>query len=101
MIVFRIALAVFGFLLTAVGVVVMIAPTPFGFIVVILGLLIIANVAPGFVRWLRRRWRWLDRRLDALQQKGPPWLARILRRSDPEEDETEDTNAKDAADAPH
>ncbi|MEL6258392.1 MAG: hypothetical protein AAFQ67_04990 [Pseudomonadota bacterium] len=67
----------------AVGIVIMIAPTPFGFIIVGFGLFLLAWAAPGAMRWLRRRWAWLDARLDSLQNKGPQWLSRLLKASDP------------------
>ncbi len=97
MILFRLALALFAFALIVVGALVMVAPTPFGFVIVILGFLLLATVAPAFVRWLRKRWRWLDRRLDKLQKNGPKWLADIFRRSDPSatQDEKNETDQEE------
>ncbi len=90
MILFRIAVAAFAIVLMMFGFVVMIAPTPFGFILVILGFLLLATAAPSLVRSMRKRWRWLDRRLDALTEKAPRWLARRLKESDPPEGDDDD-----------
>ena len=87
MIVFRVALAIFALILIFIGAVAMIAPTPFGFVFVGLGFLILASAAPSLVRWLRRRWRWLDRQLDRLQKHGPRWVFHHLRHSDPQKNE--------------
>ena len=89
MILFRILVAAFAIVLIFVGVIVSITPAPFGFILVILGFLLLASAAPGVVRWLRVRWRWLDRQLDKLEERGPRWLAKIFSRTDPDEDEEE------------
>lgn len=89
MILFRFALAAFAIVLIFIGLLAMIAPTPFGFVLVILGFLLLASAAPGLVRWLRVRWRWLDRRLDKLEKRGPRWLSRIFRRTDPDNEESE------------
>lgn len=90
MIVFRIAVAAFAIIMMIFGVAMMIAPTPFGFVLVILGFLLLATAAPAIVRALRKRWRWLDRRLDALTEKAPRWLAKRLKESDPPEDEDDE-----------
>lgn len=90
MIVFRIFVAAFAIVMMFFGVIVMIAPTPFGFVLVILGFLLLAAAAPALIRAIRKRWRWLDRRLDALTERAPRWLAKRLKESDPPDDEDED-----------
>ncbi len=97
MIIFRIALTVFALALIFFGVIMMIAPTPFGFVFLILGFLLLATVAPSFIRGLRRRWRWFDRRLQALEKRSPRWIAKILRRTAPRREE--DDPHKDRASA--
>ena len=88
---FRIALTVFAVAMIVFGFITMISPIPFGFIFILLGFFILTVVAPAFVRWFRRRWRWLDRRMDALEKRLPKWAAKHLRRSDPDP-EDEDTD---------
>jgi hypothetical protein len=95
LIVFRFLLGIFAFALIFLGVIAMVAPTPFGFVFVLLGFLILATVAPGFIRWMRKRWRWLDRRLDKLEEHAPRWLRKILKRSNPPDDEDTE-NGKDS-----
>lgn len=97
MILFRFALAVFAIFLIFIGLLVMIAPTPFGFILIILGFLLLASAAPGLVRWLRMRWRWLDQQLDKLEERGPGWLAEIFRRTDPDEEGEEKEKRSESA----
>ena len=92
MILFRFALAAFAIILIFVGAIVTIAPTPFGFILIVLGFLLLASAAPGVVRWLRVRWRWLDRRLDKLEERAPRWLAKIFQRTNPDDEEEEEAS---------
>ena len=96
MILFRFVLAGFAVILIFVGAIVTIAPTPFGFILVILGFLLLASAAPGVVRWLRGRWRWLDRRLDKLEERAPRWLAKIFQRTDPGDNEEEEASKQNS-----
>lgn len=97
--IFRLAIAIFAVILIVFGLAVMIAPTPFGFILVILGILLFATAAPELFRKLRKRWKWLDRRLDAFQRRAPRWLAKRLKLSDPEtdEDDEQDENNNNGA----
>lgn len=71
----------FAIILIVIGLIAMAAPTPFGFVFVALGFALLTAVAPDFVRWLRRRWRWLDRILQQLEKVLPDWLAKHLRKS--------------------
>jgi len=89
MIIFRVALTILAFAMIGFGIVVTVAPTPFGFILVVLGFLLLASVAPAFVRGLRKHWGWLDRRLTDLQKRSPGWIAKILRRTVPDENKEE------------
>lgn len=86
---FRFALTIFAIALIVFGVIMTISPIPFGFVFVVLGFLLLAAVAPAFLRWFRKRWRWLDRKLDRLQETLPGWLARHLRKSDIDHDDEE------------
>ncbi|MEL6324480.1 MAG: hypothetical protein AAFQ84_09665 [Pseudomonadota bacterium] len=79
----RFLAACLSLVLILAGLVAMLAPTPFGFVIVGLGLVLLGWSAPGAVRWIRRRWLWLDRQCDRLQASGPGWLARLLALSDP------------------
>lgn len=81
----RILTILFAIFLIVFGIIWTISPIPFGFIFIILGILLLAAVAPGFLRWFRKYWRWLDAVLDRLQNFLPRWLAAPLRRSDPHE----------------
>ena len=85
MILFRIAVAALALIMMAFGLIAMIAPTPFGFVLVLLGFLLLASASPNIVRWLRKRWRRLDRGLDVVQDRGPDWIAKPLKRSSPNE----------------
>ena len=90
MILFRIALTALAFAMIFFGVIIMIAPTPFGFILVILGFLLLASVAPAFVRGVRKHWRWFDRRMTGLEKRSPAWIAKILRKTKPDADKRGD-----------
>jgi uncharacterized membrane protein YbaN (DUF454 family) len=82
----RILLVLLALALIVVGVIWTISPIPFGFVLIIVGLLVLASQAPRFVRWLRRRWKWFDRVLNALQRWLPRFLTRPLRESSPDKD---------------
>ena len=91
---FKFLVVVFAFILIAVGMVTAITPIPFGLPLVFIGFLLLATVSPATLRYIRRRWRWLDQRLKWLQKKLPRWMTRSLRRSDPDnEDESEPDGA--------
>ena len=79
----RIAIAVLALVLILFGVIAMIAPTPFGFVLVFAGLFMLAFAAPGFVRFLRRRWRWFDRLVAGLARRAPRWLRKALEKTAP------------------
>ncbi len=90
MMVFRIAVSLFALLLIGFGLVLTISPIPFGFVLVVIGFLLFATVAPAEVRWLRKRWRWFDRAMHALEKRLPEWIARRLRVSDYDHSEDEE-----------
>lgn len=92
MILFRLSLAILALAMVFFGVIVMIAPTPFGFVFVILGFLLLASVAPAFVRGMRKYWRWFDRKLSNLEKRSPRWIAKILHKTAPD---AEERDAKD------
>ncbi|MEM9495918.1 MAG: hypothetical protein AAGA09_07930 [Pseudomonadota bacterium] len=75
----RAIVAIFAILMILIGVILAPSPIPFGIILVALGFFLLAAVAPGFVRWLRRRWRWLDRLLLKLEDIMPRWITRHWR----------------------
>ncbi|MBT8471025.1 MAG: hypothetical protein HKN14_08005 [Marinicaulis sp.] len=86
---FKFMVAAFAVLLIIIGVIVAPSPVPFGIVFIILGFFLLTAAAPDFVRWIRRRWRWLDRKLDRLEEIIPNWLARQIRRTAPEDDNDE------------
>lgn len=96
MIIFRALVTVFAVMLILVGFIITPTPLPIGLLFIALGFLLLATVAPEAVRWIRRRWPWLERQLDKAQEKAPEPIAKILRRSDPphddEEEEDDDNN---------
>ncbi len=94
MIVFRFAVSLFAILLILFGLVWTISPIPFGFVFLILGFLLLLSAAPGEIRWLRRRWRWFDRAMHGLEKRMPEWIAKRLRATDHDHDETEPPAAK-------
>ncbi len=106
----RVLIGVVAVLLIAVGILLTPTPVPIGIVLVIAGLILLSVIVPPIrpaLRWLRRRWRWLDRQLDAAQQKLPRVIADPLRKSDPHDDEAEDPDddveesaAEDVEDAP-
>ncbi|MBB5520071.1 hypothetical protein [Amphiplicatus metriothermophilus] len=100
---FKFAIAVFAVLLIVFGMIWMWSPIPFGFVFIIIGFLLLAAVAPAFIRFLRRRFGWFERFLHWLERRLPGWLARLLRRTDvdhEEEDEDEGAPRRRRASAP-
>ena len=75
---FKFLVTIFAIFLIIVGLVVTPTPVPFGIIFVIIGLFLLAAVSPDIMRWLRRRWRWLDRQLKKLQYSELPKQNRIV-----------------------
>lgn len=96
---FRILLTIFALFLIAGGIVLSISPIPFGFVFILLGFFLLVCVAPAFVRFFRRRWRWLDRRMHWLERKLPGFLAKPLRASDYEHEDEDDEEKKRRAKA--
>ncbi|MEM8771760.1 MAG: hypothetical protein AAGD92_08935 [Pseudomonadota bacterium] len=86
----RVIIAVAGLVLILVGAATAVTPIPFGLPLAAVGFLLFASAMPGILRRLRRRWRWLDKRLVWLQSRLPDWLSRTLRRSDPHQEELEE-----------
>ena len=87
---FKFLVAAFGVLLIVIGIIVAPSPIPFGIIFILLGFFLLTAAAPDFVRWVRRHWRWMDRKLLGLEKRLPKWLARQLRRSAPKNDKEEE-----------
>ena len=88
---FKVILTIFALILILVGLVTAITPIPFGLPLVLIGFLMLATISPATLRFIRRRWGWLDRRLRWLQKKLPKSMTRSLKRSDPyPEDEEEE-----------
>ena len=87
---FKFLVTVFAIILIVAGVILAPTPAPFGIVFILIGFFLLAAVSPDLMRWLRRRWRWLDRQLIKLERKLPRWLARQLRKSDiPADEESE------------
>lgn len=92
-IVFKFLVTIFAILLIFAGIVLTPTPAPFGIIFILIGFFLLAAVSPDLMRWLRRRWRWLDRQLIKLERKLPRWLARQLRKSKIDKDDKEQARA--------
>ncbi len=88
--VFKFFVAAIAVLMIVIGIIVAPSPIPFGIIFILLGFFLLAAVAPDLVRWLRRRWRWLDRVLRRLESALPRWMTRELRNTHPQDEEEED-----------
>ena len=97
---FKFAVAVFAILLIAFGLIWMWSPIPFGFVFIVIGFLLLAAVAPAFIRFLRRRFGWFERFLHWLERRLPGWLARLLRRTDVDHEEENKKSARRRRDAP-
>lgn len=99
--IFRSLVAVFGVILILIGIPLTPSPIPFGLLIIALGLALLIWAAPGAVRGVRRRWRWFDRQMDRLENVLPPYFARLIRRSDVDQDDDEDDEQEedDADDA--
>lgn len=93
MIIFRLAVSLFAILLILFGLVWTISPIPFGIVFVILGFMLLLSAAPGEIRWLRKRWRWLDRVMHGLEKRLPKWIAKRLRETDYEHEEEAESAA--------
>ncbi len=87
MIIIRFLLTVLALILIFFGIIAMISPIPFGIIMIAIGMVLLAMVAPGLVRSVRQRWRWLDRMLDDTTPRLPKWLARHLKETNPPDDD--------------
>lgn len=95
MIVFRIAVGVLAVFMILFGLAISVTPVPFGIVLVLLGFFLFASVAPAYVRAIRKRWRWLDRRLDDFEKTAPDWLAKPFKNTDPEDEEADDKDSED------
>lgn len=88
--IFKALVTMFAMLMILIGIIVAPSPIPFGFVFIILGFLLLVAVAPDIVRWLRRHWRWFDRRMAKLEKKLPKWLAKQFRKTRTRREEDED-----------
>lgn len=86
---FRLAISFFALCMIFFGVITAISPIPIGLPLVIIGFALLATASPNSLKWWRRRWGWLDRRLVWMQEHLPRRTARALRRSDPNVPEEE------------
>ena len=87
--VIRLGAALIAIVLIVVGVLTSISPVPLGFVLVLVGIVVLALADPHarpMLRWLRRRWPWLDRRLRGAQKKAPTAIAEPLEETDPTHD---------------
>ncbi len=80
--IFKGLVAMFAIVMIVIGIIVAPSPLPFGLIFIAIGFFLLAAVAPDLVRWLRRRWKWLDRQVKRLEKILPDWLAKHLRKSE-------------------
>lgn len=94
--VFKIALALFAVLLIAAGLLLSVSPAPFGFVLALIGFFLLAAVAPSFIRWIRRRWRWFDRQMHKIEKRLPKWLAKPLRDTNYDREEEADEDEAEA-----
>ncbi len=94
--IFRILVSIFATVLILVGIILTPSPAPFGIIFVAVGLLLLTASAPAFVRWMRQRWSWLDRRFENLESILPEWIARQIRKSDPDEPSQNDPSKEES-----
>ncbi len=95
MTIFRFIVAAFAIVLILIGMVTAITPVPLGLPLIFVGFLLLATISPATLRFIRRRWGWLDRRLKWLQRKLPRWMTRSLRKSDPHPDKDEEEKEED------
>ncbi|MEO0399128.1 MAG: hypothetical protein AAF224_06840 [Pseudomonadota bacterium] len=89
---FRFAIAVFAILMILAGSVLLLSPIPFGIILITLGFLLLVTAAPSAVRWVRKHWKWFDRRMDNLERRLPEFIAKRLRASDYDHGEDNETD---------
>lgn len=81
---------VLGWLLLIGGILVVPLPLPIGLLMFLGGLSILvveSKAVRHFVRYLRRKNRWLDKRLSQFTDKAPESLQAVLRQTDPELEE--------------
>lgn len=74
-----------GFILLFIGIIGVLTPIPFGLFFLILALLFLIPTTPSVVngvRYLRRRYPWFDRRMDAVTCRLPYPYRRVLRRTE-------------------
>ena len=90
--IYKTLVAIFAVLLILVGIVLTPTPIPIGIVLIGLGFMLLVNVSPGGIRWLRRRWRWFDKRLHDLERLLPESMAKSIRRSDYEHEDEKDTD---------
>jgi|GEM_PF-4499061 len=86
MFLYHFLVGVFAVVLIIIGAITAVMPIPFGIIFMIIGFILLGVVAPPVrpaLRNARRRWGWLDDRLDEAQEKLPESIASPLRESDP------------------
>ena len=86
MFLYHLLVGVFAVVLIIVGAITAITPVPFGIIFMIIGFILLGSVWSPMrpaLRNVRRRWGWLDDRLDEAQEKLPDSIANPLRESDP------------------
>ncbi len=95
-IIFKFFVSIFAILLILIGIITTPTPIPFGIVFIALGFFLLAASAPDLLRWLRRRWGWLDRQLVKLEGKLPRWLAKYLRRSDIQNKEKKDDDDRNS-----
>lgn len=95
--IYKTLVTIFALTLILVGIILTPTPIPVGLVLIGIGFTLLVNVSPSGVRCLRRKWRWFDKRLHALERALPESMAKSLRRSDFEhenEENTEDTSEK-------
>lgn len=83
---------IIGIILIIIGLITAITPVPLGLPLALVGVVMLAGGAPAMLRWIRKRWKWLDTKLRALEKRLPRWMARKLRDSDPASDNDDETD---------
>ena len=92
--IFRFSVAIFALFLIGLGLLLTPSPIPFGIVIIAIGLALLVTSAPGFVRAMRKRWRWLDARMHWLEDRLPEFMAKRLRASDYDHDADDECEAE-------
>ncbi len=90
MMIVRLIVSIIAIVMIVIGFVTMISPIPFGIILILLGLVLLTLADPHsrpILKWIRKRWPWLDRLLANAQEHTPPIISEPLKETEPEKEE--------------